>query len=108
MSTRCKPGDLAIITTGPESGKTVTVLSHASKEEVTLAASRALDQAVAMDDKHEKNFFWAIDRAKTWEMADGPVKKEFLMMYCPDNQLLPITPPASMHTKEQSKELSHG
>lgn len=108
MSTRCKPGDLVLVIKGVDTGKTATILREATLEERKRAVESLMNETCV---ELSRNLVWLLDRDMTCRVKGrqtGKIYAEGQFPFKADSNLLPITPPASMHTKEQSKELSHG
>ena len=110
-SPRCKPGDLVLVVKGVDTGKTATILRQATQEE-RQEAFESCDTKYQFRDKYLLDrVVWVVDREMTCRVVGrqtGKVYGETKRPIKADDYLLPITPPASMTTKEQSKELSHG
>lgn len=106
MNTRCKPGDLVMVIKGPDTGKTATILRQATQEELRAAYDSVCDGVKLRD-----RVVWVLDRNMLCQVVgntSGKIYGQGMFPFKADENLLPITPPASMHTKEQSKELTHG
>lgn len=76
----CKRGDIAIVSKGRSNlGRVVTVVAHASREELEMAFSRGV---------YDEGPFWRVDTNLRWVGPYG----ETLAPYAPDSHLRPLRP----------------
>ena len=86
---KCKKGDMALIIKGYDTGKMVTCQSLLGSETNPLIAPNL-------------GPVWLIDRQIGWVSVNGGIIQ---LPWCPDSQLMPITPDDESIFKENDKEL---
>jgi hypothetical protein len=96
MKPECKPGDLALILSGPLTGQTCRVLEEATPEQVKSYGFKHVTKPnakVEITNPKDQGKLWAIDRDFPWFLLpkDGQ-KIRVEMPICPDTYLLPIQP----------------
>lgn len=88
-SLNCKPGDMALVISGPDSGKEVHCL--ALFEAGSLARPPGFCLGIYF--KPTMGPVWSIDRTITWT-TDDYRRDQFSLPYAPDSVLMPIRPEA--------------
>lgn len=92
----CKPGDIALVVRGPDSGKVVTVLAAfepGDPIETSIGSGRLLNP-------HNLPL-WHVDRDMTIAFRIVPITAKV----CADANLLPLRPPASDESDTQDQDL---
>lgn len=98
---RCKPGDLALVIRGKQTGKTVSVLRAADKDEVLEAIRKVL--GVRFADVANQGQLWAIDLPITWS-GMGTNLAVCMVAFAPDDNLLPINPDQQTKLEHKKEE----
>lgn len=98
---RCKPGDLALVIKGRQTGKTVSVLRAADKDEVLEAIRKVL--GIRFADVANQGQLWAIDLPITWS-GMGASGKSCMVAFAPDDNLLPINPDQQIKQEHKKEE----
>lgn len=99
---RCKPGDLALVIKGRQTGKTVKVIAPAPDEEVIEAIRIVM--GVKFKSVIDQGQLWRIDLPITWSNMADP-NSGCMVAYAPDNNLVPITPGDEVKHEDKVEEL---